>query len=120
LLVVLDDIDLPLGRLRLRAEGGAGGHRGLQSVLVALAPASVARLRIGVGRPGGGTDAADHVLAEFSPEEWPQMEAMIARSLAALEVVLRESLTAAMDRFNGLAAPWEEDDRAQAGNGGVG
>ena len=120
LLVVLDDIDLPLGRLRLRAEGGAGGHRGLQSVLAVLAPASVARLRIGVGRPDGGTDAADHVLAEFSAEEWPRMEAMIVRSLAVLEVVLCESLAAAMDRFNGLAAPWEENNRAQGGNGQAG
>ncbi|MFH1144037.1 MAG: aminoacyl-tRNA hydrolase [Candidatus Eisenbacteria bacterium] len=108
LFVILDDMDLPLGRLRLRGEGGAGGHRGLHSVLAALAPASVARMRVGVGRPREGADAVEHVLDEFTPVEWTNMERMVARAVDALEVLLTRGLTAAMDRYNGLPAPWEE------------
>jgi len=107
LLVVLDDIDLPLGRLRIRPEGGAGGHRGLQSLLAALAPASVARMRIGVGRPEDDAGAVDHVLGDFSPEEWGRMDVMITRAVAALRVLLTAGLAAAMNRFNGLAVPWD-------------
>lgn len=110
LIVVLDDMDLPLGRLRLRAGGGAGGHRGLQSILAAVAPASVPRLRVGVGRPQTGDEAIEHVLGEFDADEWERMEAMLARAVEALALVVRRGLTEAMDRFNGLAAPWEEGE----------
>lgn len=118
LLVVLDDMDLPLGRLRLRAGGGAGGHRGLQSVLAAVAPASVPRLRVGVGRPRAGGEAVEHVLSEFNEGEWERMERMIARAVEALAVVMRQGIGAAMDRFNGLAAPWEEEEAPGARTSG--
>ncbi len=114
LFVVLDDMDLPLGRLRMRAEGGSGGHRGLQSLLGALAPASIGRLRVGVGRPEAG-GAVDHVLSEFSPGEWERMEAMIGVAVDALELVLRRGLQAAMDRFNGRPAPWDEPEQRDGG-----
>jgi len=107
LLVVLDDIDLPLGRVRIRPGGGAGGHNGLESVLGALYPASVARMRIGVGRPPGAEGAVEHVLGEFADEEWGRFEEVLARALEALQVVLRRGVVPAMNHFNGLPAPWE-------------
>ncbi len=106
LLVVLDDIDLPLGRLRIRGEGGSGGHKGLQSIVEALATSAIARMRIGVGRPGA--DAVDHVLGTFSPEERTRWPLVLDRALSALELVLTRGLDVAMNRYNGLGAPWEE------------
>lgn len=108
LLVVLDDIDLPLGRIRIRPHGGAGGHNGLQSVLDAVGPASVARMRIGVGRPAAQAGTVDHVLGDFAPEEWAQFGLMLDRVLEALQVALRRGVTPAMNLFNGLPAPWEQ------------
>jgi peptidyl-tRNA hydrolase, PTH1 family len=109
LFVVLDDIDLPLGRIRIRPHGGAGGHNGLQSVLDAVGPASVARMRIGVGRPTAAAGAVDHVLGDFAPGEWAQFEQVLERALGALQVALRRGVTPAMNQFNGLLAPWEEE-----------
>ncbi len=107
LFVVLDDVDLPLGRIRIRPDGGAGGHHGLQSVLDALFPATVARMRIGVGRPTPDEGAmVDHVLGRFSDEEQARFEQMLDRALQALEVILRDGIQPAMNRFNGLPAPW--------------
>ncbi len=106
LFVVLDDVDLPLGRMRIRPSGGPGGHNGLQSILDVLSPQSVARMRFGVGRPEGVGQMVDHVLGEFSPEEGEQFEQMLARALDALHVILKQGITPAMNRFNGLPAPW--------------
>lgn len=108
LLVVLDDIDLPLGRIRIRSSGGAGGHHGLQSVLDAVGPSALARMRIGVGRPAPVAGAVDHVLGDFAPGEWARFELVLERALAALQVALRRGVTPAMNQFNGLPAPWEE------------
>ncbi len=120
LLVVLDDVDLPLGRLRIRAAGGAGGHNGLQSILDELAPSSVARLRIGVGRPDSGeASMVDHVLAGFCADEAERFERVLDRALEAMQVLWRQGVTAAMNRFNGLPAPWDERP-AKAGPDGLG
>ena len=100
LLVVLDDVDLPFGRLRLRPSGGAGGHRGLADVLLRLERRDVPRLRFGVGRPPDGGDTADHVLAPFSAEEATRLPAAIARAAAAAAVALRSGVIAAMNVFN--------------------
>lgn len=107
LLVILDDVYLPLGRIRIRAEGGSGGHNGLQSILEALSPASVARLRIGVGQPMGGDAMADHVLGGFSDEERALFGQVLDWSLEALRVIVQEGIEPAMNRFNGLSPPWE-------------
>ena len=99
LLVVADDIDLPLGRIRLRRSGSAGGHNGLRDIIAALGTDGFARLRIGVGRSGA---AAGHVLATFRPDERELATEMVALGADAAERWLREGVEAAMNAFNGL------------------
>ena len=106
---MLDDLDLPFGRIRIRTQGGAGGHRGLESIAAVVSPAAIARMRIGVGRPASSNEAADYVLARFDEEERARFEQVIERALAALQMTIRQGIAAAMNRFNGLAAPWESD-----------
>jgi PTH1 family peptidyl-tRNA hydrolase len=100
LLVVFDDVDLPFGRLRLRASGGAGGHRGLGHILESLARRDIPRLRFGVGRPPGSDDTADHVLAAFSADEAARLPEAIARASAAAGVALGEGVVPAMNHIN--------------------
>jgi peptidyl-tRNA hydrolase, PTH1 family len=99
LLVVADDIDLPLGRVRLRRSGSAGGHNGLRDIIAALGTDEFARLRIGVGRAG---EAASHVLATFRPDERDLATEMVAVGADAAELWLAEGIDAAMNAFNGL------------------
>jgi PTH1 family peptidyl-tRNA hydrolase len=114
LLVVFDDVDLPFGRLRLRASGGAGGHRGLADVLLHLDRRDVPRLRFGVGRPPGSLETADHVLAPFSEAEAEQLPAAIGRATEAAVAALRDGVTAAMNVFN------REPERDAGGAGDAG
>jgi PTH1 family peptidyl-tRNA hydrolase len=100
-LLVCDDLDLPLGALRLRPGGGSGGHNGLSSVLAALGTAEVPRLRLGIGRPPAGWDAADYVLARFDAAEAAAAEALAERGADAVETAVRVGLAAAMNAFNG-------------------
>ncbi len=100
LLVVYDDLDLPLGRLRLRPGGGSGGHKGMRSIIQALGTQEFARLRVGIGRPPPGVDPADYVLSPFAPEEMDRAAAAIERAVAALVCWLTEGIETAMDRFN--------------------
>lgn len=99
LLVVADDIDLPLGRVRLRRSGSAGGHNGLRSIIEALGTDEFQRLRIGVGRSG---TAARHVLATFPPDERELATEMVAVGADAAERWLRDGIDEAMNAFNGL------------------
>jgi PTH1 family peptidyl-tRNA hydrolase len=101
LLVVTDDIDLPLGRLRLRRSGSAGGHNGLRDIIAAFGTDEIQRLRIGVGRAG---EAADHVLATFRPDERDLATEMVQVGADAAELWLREGLEPAMNAFNGHGA----------------
>jgi PTH1 family peptidyl-tRNA hydrolase len=100
LLVVLDDADLPFGRLRLRAEGGDGGHRGLADVLARLGRRDVPRLRFGIGRPALPMETADFVLGAFSPEEERALAGHLERAAEAVETFLLEGIAPAMNRFN--------------------
>lgn len=86
LLVVHDDLELPLGAVQLKEGGGHGGHNGLRDVMAALGTGAFRRLRLGIGRPAPGVEVADFVLASFRPEEKPAVEAAIAE---ALEISLR-------------------------------
>ena len=97
-LIILDDLDLPLGRVRMRASGGSGGHNGLNSINAALGTQEYARLRIGIGRPQGET--VDYVLGAFTPEEAPAAEAGLGRAADAAEAWLAHGVNHAMDNFN--------------------
>jgi PTH1 family peptidyl-tRNA hydrolase len=98
-LVVLDDMALPLGRLRLRERGSAGGHNGLQSILDHLGTREVPRLRIGIGAPEPGA-ATGHVLGRFALDERPLVEQSIDRAVEAIRFAQSNDLPAAMNRFN--------------------
>lgn len=100
LVVIVDDLDLPLGRLRLRPGGSHGGHNGLRSIIDAVGSDAFPRLRVGIGRPPEGVDPADHVLTRFAPAEQVVMDAALERTVDAVETVVREGLPAAMNRFN--------------------
>ena len=102
-LVVYDEVALPLGRLRARARGSAGGHRGMESVLENLRTEEVPRLRLGVGAAAEETrspDLAAYVLAPFLLAEAPRVEELAARAAEAAEVWLEEGIEAVMNRFN--------------------
>ena len=100
LVVVHDDMDLPLGRLRLRRGGGAGGHRGIASILEHLGSPDFIRLKIGVGRPPAGVPAEGYVLQEFAASERDTLRETLARGVSALEVYLDRGLEAAMNACN--------------------
>jgi PTH1 family peptidyl-tRNA hydrolase len=108
LIVVVDDINLELGRLRARAAGSAGGHNGLKSAIGALGTDAFARLRIGVGRGDARRDLADHVLARFDPDERPIVGDAVERSADAVELFSAEGIAPVMNRFN------RKDDRKDA------
>ena len=99
LLVVVDDIDLPFGRLRARPSGSAGTHNGLRSVVEHLG-AGFPRLRVGVGRGDARRDLADHVLAKFEPAEREQLESIITRAADAAEMFAAEGIAKVMNTYN--------------------
>src|SRR3954465_7989725 len=100
LFVIVDDLNLELGRLRARPSGSAGGHNGLKSIISALGTEEFARLRVGIGqgnRPGG---FADHVLAKFEPDERDDIAEATARAAQAAELFVAEGILPVMNRFN--------------------
>jgi peptidyl-tRNA hydrolase, PTH1 family len=102
LLVVCDDIDLPLGRIRLRRSGSAGGHNGLRDIIAAFGTEEFARERIGVGRAG---TAAGHVLSSFRPDEREIADEMVQVGAEAADRWLHDGIDEAMNAFNGLELP---------------
>ncbi len=107
LVVIHDDLDLPLGRLRVVGSAGPGGHRGVASIQETLGTQAVPRVRVGIGRPHEGEDAAERVLEEFAPEEFPVVEEMVGRAASAVWTLICSGLAAAMDRYN-VRAPASE------------
>jgi PTH1 family peptidyl-tRNA hydrolase len=99
-IAVYDDLDLPLGRVRIRGSGRAGGHRGVAS-LIAVLGAEFARVRVGIGRPPGDRDPVDFVLERFAPAEHLVVEEAIERAADGVEWLIRDGLERAMSRFNG-------------------
>jgi len=100
LVVVYDDLDLAFGRIRIRVRGGAGGHRGVHSILESLGEEGFCRVRVGIGCPPPGVDPTDFVLEVFSPEERAELDEIVSRAADAVEWLLKEGPQRAMDRFN--------------------
>ncbi|MDH7481810.1 MAG: aminoacyl-tRNA hydrolase [Armatimonadota bacterium] len=98
LIVISDDVNLPLGRLRIRASGSAGGHGGLKSIINELGTEDFPRIRIGIGMPAG--DMVDYVLSKFSRSEMPIIREVISRAADAVETILEQGIEQAMNRFN--------------------
>ncbi len=100
LLVVSDDFNLPLGKLRIRASGSSGGQKGLEDIVRRLGTDEIPRLRIGIGSPPAGREAADFVLGKFTKAERGDIEEAIWRAADAVIVWAREGLAVSMNRFN--------------------
>ena len=100
LLVVVDEVALPFGRLRARARGSAGGHNGLKSVIERIGTDEFARLRLGVGRGDARRDLADHVLSKFEPGERAELETFIARAADAAEMFAVAGIEQVMNTYN--------------------
>jgi PTH1 family peptidyl-tRNA hydrolase len=99
LLVVYDDLDLPVARVRLRARGSAGGQKGMADVINRLGDDEIARVRIGIGRPAAG-DAVSYVLSRFLPDEQPLVEGALDKAVEAVECWVDDGPAAAMNRYN--------------------
>lgn len=106
MLVCYDDLDLPLGRLRIRPSGSAGGHKGMRSIIDRLGTREFPRLRVGIAPLSGGVrDASEYVLRPFRPSERDEIDLAEERAGDAIECVVTEGVVAAMNRFNSEAAP---------------
>ena len=114
IVVVLDDADLPLGRLRIRPRGSSGGHRGLESILQHVG-GDVARVRIGIGRRAETGNLVGHVLTPWRGDAWRRAETIIARASDAVTCAVEDGVEAAMNRFNGVELmDTPAEDAAQA------
>jgi len=101
LLVIHDDLDLPFGTLRMRPQGGAGGQRGLGSIIAKLNTQNFARLRVGIGRPPGRMDPSDYVLHDFDPPEEEMLPEVLETAVEAIKMFIIEDIEKAMNKFNG-------------------
>lgn len=110
LIVVHDDLDLEPGRLRIKQGGGHGGHNGIKSIIEALGAQHFLRLKIGIGRPAPGQDAADYVLEAVTKDEMDVVDPCIERAVDALEWLIHRGTEAAMNRFNVREKPSEEKE----------
>jgi peptidyl-tRNA hydrolase, PTH1 family len=111
-LIVVDDMALPFGRLRMKARGSAGGHNGLRSIIAELGTESFARLRVGIGAPQGA--AVQHVLGDFEHAEQRHLELVLDAAADAVELWAREGPAAVANRWNG----WQPDLAARPGSAG--
>jgi PTH1 family peptidyl-tRNA hydrolase len=109
ILVIVDEVALPLGRLRARARGSAGGHNGLKSVIEQLGTDGFSRLRIGVGRGDHRRDLAEHVLSKFDPDERDTIHAATLRAADAAEMFISEGIGRVMNTFNAADDGKQED-----------
>jgi PTH1 family peptidyl-tRNA hydrolase len=105
ILVIYDDLDLPLGTVRIRSKGGSGGHKGVSDIIQRLGTQDFPRIRFGIGRPQGSMDPAVYVLLPFKEKELPLVKQTIEHVIQAIETWLDEGLEVAMSRFNGPTPP---------------
>jgi len=105
-LVIYDDLDLPLGKIRLRQNGGSGGHKGMNSIISALESEDFPRIRVGIGRPQAGEQSlsedaiVNYVLSDFSPQEEAIIKPVIAEVAEAIDCFLSQGIEAVMSKFN--------------------
>ncbi|MCD6391682.1 MAG: aminoacyl-tRNA hydrolase [Dehalococcoidia bacterium] len=106
LLIIYDDLDLPLGKIRLRQSGSSGGHKGMNSIISALGSKNFPRIRVGIGRPQGENQSikedaiVNYVLSDFSPQEEAIIKSVIARVAEAIDYFLAQGIKTAMNKFN--------------------
>ena len=107
IIVIYDDMDLPIGKVRLRQVGRSAGHKGIKSIISAVRSEEFLRIRLGIGRPPGEQDSGskediviNYVLSDFTPEEDGVIKPVIAKAADAVESILREGLLSAMNKFN--------------------
>ncbi len=110
-MVVYDDVDLPLGAIRLRKHGGSGGHRGMASIIEHLGTLSIPRLRCGIGTPPAGLDTADYVLSPFEPEEEDTVRDMVDRAVSALESWIASGIEKTMAAYNYSASNQQDSSQ---------
>lgn len=102
LMIAYDDVDLPLGKLRIRSSGGSGGHRGMKSIIERLGTEDFPRLRIGIGRPPGRMEATDYVLKDFTKDEQLLLPEILDSSIDAILTFINSGIDNAMNQFNAL------------------
>ena len=100
LIVICDDINLPVGKVRIRSKGGPGGHNGLKSMIAQVKTEEFVRVRIGVGRPESKDQQVDHVLGRMPPKEREAVKEAAVRAADAVESVIRDGVETAMNKFN--------------------
>lgn len=102
-LVIYDDMDLPVGRLRMRLSGSAGGHNGMKSIIAHLGSQEFPRLRIGIGKSEVEKGTISHVLGKFAPEEFKAIDEILYISVKAIELGLKQGIEQSMNRYNGFS-----------------
>ena len=100
LIVIYDDMDLPVGKLRMRPDGSAGGHNGMKSIIHTLGTEWFPRLRVGIGSPASASENVDYVLGTMTDEEQAAVEESVGRVVQAVRALLAEGITEAMNRYN--------------------
>ncbi|MGN0395873.1 MAG: aminoacyl-tRNA hydrolase [Coprococcus sp.] len=101
-IVIYDDIDLDVGRLRIREKGSAGGHNGMKNIILHIGSQEFARVRVGVGEKPKNMDLADYVLSRFNKEDLPVIRESCTKACEAVALILSDGTAAAMNRFNGV------------------
>ncbi len=104
MLVIHDDLDLPLGTLRIRPSGSSGGQRGIESITKLLGTQEFPRMRLGISRPPGQMEPKDYVLKNFLPNEEELKKIVLRQAIEAIECFIEDGLTSAMNRYNGEVA----------------
>ena len=100
LIVVYDDLDLEPGRIRIRENGGSGGHKGIRSIIGQLGDEGFTRVRVGIGRPPGRQDPADYVLSPFTKRQWEEVDVAISKAVDAIVYIIEHGAEKAMNEFN--------------------
>ncbi|RLE07589.1 aminoacyl-tRNA hydrolase, partial [Candidatus Aerophobetes bacterium] len=100
MIIISDDVDLKLGKLRIASKGGDGGHKGLRSIIESLQTREIPRLRVGIGRPEGEMELRDYVLEEFTPPQRQVIEEAIERASQAIRVMITQGIQEAMREYN--------------------